>query len=118
MGIQGSSQLLIPLTLHSLAYPSGIALSPDGNVLYVAEMGKNRVLRYARRPSSVWHLSVWRQLSGRLGPSAICVKSNGDVFVAHYDFAENAEDGRILRIDAEGEETAILSVPTPEITGI
>ena len=38
-----STQLLIPLTLHSLASPAGIALSPEGTCLYVAETAKNRV---------------------------------------------------------------------------
>lgn len=116
--IQGSTQLLIPLTLHSLAYPAGIALSPEGNCLYVAEMAKNRVLRYVRRPSNVWHLSVFHQLSGRLGPTALCCASNGDLYIAHYDFAEATENGRILVIDTEGEVTAIMSVPGPEITGL
>jgi len=116
--IQGSTQLLIPLTLHSLASPAGIALSPEGTCLYVAETAKNRVLRYARRPSSVWHLSVFHQLSGRLGPTALCVASNGDLYIAHYDFAEATENGRILVVDQEGEVTAIMSVPGPEITGL
>jgi len=117
--IQPSTQLLIPLTLHSLAYPTGIALSPDGNVLYVAEMCKNRVLRYARRPASVYHCSVFHQLSGRLGPSALCcARGSGDLYIAHYDFAENTENGRILVLDQEGEVSAIMSVPGPEITGL
>lgn len=116
--IQASTQLLIPLTLHSLAYPTGVCLSPDGNVLYVAEMCKNRVLRYARRPASVYHCSVFHQLSGRLGPSALCCAQNGDLYIAHYDFGENSENGRILVLDQEGEVSAIMSVPGPEITGL
>jgi len=118
--IQASTQLLIPLTLNALAHPCGIALSNDGNCLYVAETCKNRVLRYARRPTNVWHVSVFHQLSGRFGPTALCCAQNGDVYIAHYDFdfGDNSENGRILVVDAEGEVTLIMSVPGPEITGM
>jgi sugar lactone lactonase YvrE len=117
--IHGTTQLLIPLTLQSLAHPAGIALSPEGTCLYVAETCKNRVLRYVRRPTNVWHMSVFHQLSGRFGPSAICCASNGDVYIAHFDFGdERSENGRILVLDQEGEVTAIMSVPGPEITGL
>ena len=40
------------------------------------------------------------------------------MFVAHFDFADNTENGRIIVIDAEGEVSAIMSVPGPEITGV
>merc|ERR1711869_84563 len=98
----------------------GIALSADGNCLYVAETCKNRVLRYARRPTNVWHVSVFHQLSGRFGPTALCCAQNGDVYIAHYDFdfGDNSENGRILVVDSEGEVTLIMSVPGPEITGM
>merc|ERR1719487_1881480 len=116
--INPATQVLIPLCLHTLAHPCGVALSPDERNLYVAETAANRVLRFTQHPPGVFHCSVFHQLSGRFGPTALAVNSNGDVFVAHFDFAENAENGRVVVIDADGEVSAIMSVPGPEITGL
>lgn len=116
--ISPSTQLLIPLCLHTLAHPCGLALSPDEKNIYVAETAMNRVLRFSQHPPGVFHCSVFYQLSGRFGPTALAVSNSGEIFVAHFDFADNAESGKILVLDPEGEVTAILSVPGPEITGL
>lgn len=116
--VNPTTQLLIPLALNCLAYPSGIALSPDERVVYVAETTKNRILRFTQSPPTVYHCSVFHQFSGRFGPTAVCVSSQGDIFVAHFDFADNADNGRVVVIDSEGEVSAIMSVPGPEITGL
>ncbi|CAD7936045.1 unnamed protein product [Amoebophrya sp. A25] len=116
--INPATQLLIPLAYQCLAYPSGIALTQDEKVLYVAETNMNRVLRFTQSPPGVYHCTVFHQLSGRFGPTALAVSSTGDLFVAHFDFADNTENGRIIVIDPEGEVTAIMSVPGPEISGL
>lgn len=41
--------------VENLAYPSGVALSPCGKYVYVAEMMKNRVLRFFQKPEGVFH---------------------------------------------------------------
>lgn len=116
--ISPKTQLLIPLCLNTLAHPCGLALSPDEKNIYVAETAMNRILRFTQHPPGVFHTSVFHQLSGRFGPTALTVSDNGDIFVAHFDFAENTENGRIVVIDSEGEVSAIMSVPGPEITGL
>lgn len=117
--ISPSTQLLIPLCLNTLASPCGLALSqPDERHLYVCETAMNRILRFSQHPPGVYHCSVFSQLSGRFGPTAITVSDAGDIFVAHFDFAENAETGRVLILDVEGMVTAVLTVPGPEITGL
>merc|ERR1719263_931374 len=117
--ISSATQLLIPLCLNTLAHPCGLALSPDEKNIYVAETAMNRVLRFSQHPPGVFHCSVFHQLSGRFGPTALAVRDNGDVFVAHFDFAENMGDGKILVLDAEGEVTDRISVPGgPEVTGL
>lgn len=116
--ISSSTQLLIPLCLHTLAHPCGLALSPDEKNIYVAETAMNRVLRFSQHPPGVFHCSVFHQLSGRFGPTALAVRDNGDVFVAHFDFAENTEQGKILVLDAEGEVVERIMVPGPEVTGL
>lgn len=116
--VSPSTQLLIPLCLNTLAHPCGVALSPDERNIYVCETAMNRILRFTQHPPGVFHSSVFFQLSGRFGPTAIAVGSNGDLFVAHFDFVENTETGRILVISQEGEITDIIVIPGPEITGL
>jgi len=116
--ISPATQLLIPLVLNSLAHPCGVALSPDEKNIYVCETSMNRILRLTQSPPQVYHTSVFVQLSGRFGPTAIAVSSEGMIFVAHFDFAENTETGKVLAIDQNGEVTGYFEVPGPEITGL
>jgi len=116
--INPATQLLIPLCLHTLAHPCGLALSPDEKNIFVAETGMNRVLRFSQHPPGVFHCSVFYQLSGRFGPTALAMRKTGELFVAHYDFAENCDNGKILVIDPEGELTGTILVPGPEVTGL
>lgn len=48
--VSHEDQLLKPLALECLAHPSGIAASPDGSVVYVAETMANRILRSDSAP--------------------------------------------------------------------
>eukprot|EP00435_Cladocopium_sp_Y103_P019119 s2604_g4.t1 len=116
--ISPSTQLLIPLCLNTLAHPCGVALSPDEKNIYVAETAMNRILRFTQHPPQVFHCSVFCQLSGRFGPTALAVSAAGDLYVAHFDFAENAEQGRIVVLNSDGEVTGSFTVPGPEITGL
>merc|ERR1711959_597991 len=108
--INPATQLLLPLCLNTLAHPCGVALSPDERNIYVAETAANRVLRFSQHPPGVFHCSVFHQLSGRFGPTALAVRENGDLFVAHFDFADNAENGKILVLGAEGEAIDVIVV--------
>lgn len=116
--ISPSTQLLIPLVLNTLAHPCGVALSPDEKNIYVCEAAMNRILRLSQSPPQVFHCTVFHQLAGRFGPTAIAVNNQGDLFVAHYDFAENTDHGKIVAIDSNGEITATFTTPGPEITGL
>ena len=70
--------MLKPIIYGKLAHPCGVALSPNEDVLYVAETLANRVLRVVIHSSGVFHTSVFHQFSGRLGPTAIAVNpANG-----------------------------------------
>eukprot|EP00744_Colponema_vietnamica_P001347 GILI01002239.1.p1 GENE.GILI01002239.1~~GILI01002239.1.p1 ORF type:complete len:299 (+),score=34.08 GILI01002239.1:53-898(+) len=116
--ISADGQILQPLAVHCLAHPSGIALSPDENVLYVAETLNNRILRFAQRPSGVYHMSVFYQFSGRLGPSGLACGADGLLYVARFDFDGASPNGKISVLDEEGNHVRDFFVPAPEITGL
>eukprot|EP00919_Chromeraceae_sp_WS-2016_P068156 GHVR01161430.1.p1 GENE.GHVR01161430.1~~GHVR01161430.1.p1 ORF type:complete len:238 (+),score=22.93 GHVR01161430.1:24-737(+) len=83
--VHSNSQILLPLLHRCLAHPAGICLSPDEQILYVAETFRNRILRLVQNPPGVFVTSVFCQLSGRMGPTALACAASGELFVAHYD---------------------------------
>ena len=115
-----SAQILRPLALECLAHPCAIVASARGDAVYVAEMMRNRVLRFAQRPAGVFHLSVFAQLSGGIGPGALALdEQTGTLYVGQYDFKENAETGTVIALSvADGRELNRMETSSPEITGI
>lgn len=73
MQTAGGDRILVPIILNSLAHPTGICLSPDQMCIYVAETGRNRLLRLvqSRHSTNVFHSSVFYQFQG------------GTVLIAH-----------------------------------
>jgi len=117
--VDGPQQLLRPLAHECLAHPSGIALSANHQVVYVAETMANRVLRFAQSTTGVFHMSVFCQFAGLLGPTALTVDpKTGNLYVARFDFKDCASDGTIVVLSPKGEQLRTLSVPGPEVTGI
>ena len=113
------SLTLKPIALKCLAYPSGIAITKDGKVIYVAETNLNRILRISQSPLGVHHISVFFQFSSRLGPSAVAVSENGFIYVANYDFSEYSKHGVISILNPEGVLINRFTVPSaPEITSL
>jgi len=51
--------MLKPIIYGKLAHPCGVALSPNENVLYVAETLANRIIRIVIHSSGVYHTSVF-----------------------------------------------------------
>lgn len=113
-----SGKILKPITLGTLAYPSGIALSPDGKFIYLAEMMTNRVLRFFQRPAGVYHGSVFYQLSGGVGPSCIVCDSSGTLYVGLFDVKEAATQGRVLVLSPTGSLLSTILTPGAEISGL
>ena len=85
IGNGGGTQMLRPISLENLMGPSGVAVSPDGRFVYVAETMQNRVLRYFQKPDGVYHASVFYQCSGRVGPTALVCDNQGCLYIGHYD---------------------------------
>src|SRR5262245_29981996 len=79
------------LVAEGLAFPNGIALTPDGKRLLVAESKKNRILEYpVTAPGKVAAMKVLVDLPEKKGeqidnqPDGICLDSEGNLYVAHY----------------------------------
>mmetsp|Transcript_19331 Transcript_19331/g.33244 ORF Transcript_19331/g.33244 Transcript_19331/m.33244 type:complete len:289 (+) Transcript_19331:96-962(+) len=120
--ITADGQLLQPLAHECLAHPCGIALAPSQSTLYVAETMQNRVLRLVQRPAGVFHMSVFHQFSGALGPTALACDANGFLYVARYDFASTpggeGEQGTISVLSPSGYIEYEMPCPAPQITGL
>lgn len=118
---QIARDVLRPVTLNSLSHPTGIALSPNEKLTYVCDMMSNRIIRYFAQGGGGGAMtgSVFIQLSGRVGPSAVAVDSSGNLYVCHYDVPASSRDGRVLIISPEGDVTGEITVPgTPEVSGV
>jgi DNA-binding beta-propeller fold protein YncE len=106
---------------NKLAYPSGLALDRNEQNIYVSETYMNRVLRVCLHSSGVYHTSVFKQFSGRLGPTAIALHpSTGYLYVARFDFAECSRNGIISILNPENGdiEGEMIVAENPEITGL
>lgn len=115
-----SVSMLKPVIYNKLAYPCGLALNAEENILYVAETYANRILRIVCHASGVYHTSVFHQFTGRLGPTALSLHpQSGRLYVARYDFTDCSKIGVIAVLSDEGELENELVLPEHvEITGL
>uniref|UniRef100_A0A7S3IZL9 SMP-30/Gluconolactonase/LRE-like region domain-containing protein n=1 Tax=Strombidium inclinatum TaxID=197538 RepID=A0A7S3IZL9_9SPIT len=114
-----SVSMLKPIIDSKLAHPSGIALSNDEAMIYVAETGMNRILRIVCHSSGAYHTSVFHQFAGRFGPSALAMHPDGRLFVARFDFTESSKHGVISILQPDGHLDEELQVTDcPEVTGL
>jgi gluconolactonase len=99
-----------------LCYPNGIALSPDGGTLYVAEHRQNRILAYDVGAGGLLSRQrVFSELDAdcllpeeetfSLGPDGMCVDAQGNLWVAHYG------GGKLVVLTPGGNLHAIIHLP-------
>ncbi len=93
--------------LNNVPYPNGIALSPDGKLVYVAATRANAVWRLmADYPDKKWPMvGTYVQMSGGLGPDGLAVHDNGNLAVAH------AQAGRAYIYNIFGDTVAQIDLP-------
>jgi len=93
-------------------YPNGITLSPDGDVLYVAEFSRNEIIRFpVVAPGEVGPESQFAQLPrpedvSLFGPDGIMFGPEGHLYVAHFGM------GAIHVLNAQSE--LVRSLPAGE----
>jgi gluconolactonase len=91
---------------RGLAFPNGVALSPDGAWVYLAETWTNRLWRYAIDAAGrVGPRQPFAQLSGSPGPDGMAVDEAGYLYVAHWS------GGRLDVVAPEGAVVDRIVVP-------
>eukprot|EP00792_Barthelona_sp_PAP020_P005788 TRINITY_DN2800_c0_g1_i1.p1 TRINITY_DN2800_c0_g1~~TRINITY_DN2800_c0_g1_i1.p1 ORF type:complete len:269 (+),score=67.50 TRINITY_DN2800_c0_g1_i1:27-833(+) len=100
---------LVVALQNCLAYPSSIAVSPDGDI-YVAETSMNRILKITQYPTGVFQTSVFAQLSGGFGPTALTINDRF-VIVGQSDFSQNTPQGRVLLLSKDGTLSRSIDIP-------
>lgn len=95
------------MVLANVPYPNGIALSPDGKLVYLAATRANAVWRFmAEAPDPAWPMvGTFLQLSGGLGPDGLAVDASGRLAIAQ------AQAGRLYLVDALGDPVAVVHTP-------
>ena len=97
----------VELFADNLAYPNGIALSSNGQRVYIAEFDKKRIIskpskNAKKSPETAF---VFCRLEGGIGPDGMAVDSEGNLYVAEF-FA-----GEIAIFDKDGFAYGALRMP-------
>ena len=104
-----------------MAYPADIIYEPIIGTGYVAETFANRILRITENPQRIFHTSVFYVFNGRVGPTAIAIDDQGNIYAARYEYQKenNSVNGLISVINKEGYLVGELELPKmSEITGM
>lgn len=100
-----------------LAFPNGLALSNDGEMLYLAEMRGQRITQFVRNPETDGLRRVGSIKVGTF-PDNVSVTSSGDVFVGGVPqplslsaYGEGLQDkaaSHVFRIEEDGSVNTVL----------
>jgi sugar lactone lactonase YvrE len=77
--------------IDNMAFPNGIALSPDEKTLYIGETSRNAVWRVGlEEPGAITvrGARIMAYLNGGAGPDGLAVDEKGNVYVAYFDAGE------------------------------
>ncbi len=96
-----------------LAFPNGVAISPSGDAVYLAETLHNRILRYAL-PSdgSTGPREEFAFLPGEVGPDGMAFDEAGNLYVAHFG------GGKVAIFDPDGTLADEIRIPGANVTNI
>jgi lactonase len=99
--------------LRNLVMPNGVSLSPEGNVLWVGETGRNTILRLQVEPdgvtlSPIEGVTVVHYSAGFVGPDSNKVDSAGNLYQAIMG------QGRLVVLNPMGMVVANVVIPGRE----
>ena len=103
------------LAAGGVEMPNGIAITADGDSVYVAETRTNRIVKFpVLRPGVLGPKMVFAELpegdgDGVVGPDGIALDADGNLYVAHFGTGfvrVLSEDGRLVRSLAAGHKSA------------
>ncbi|WP_461610838.1 SMP-30/gluconolactonase/LRE family protein [Cytobacillus kochii] len=95
------------LFAENIAYPNGVAISADGQRVYISEFDKNRILSIPSKEAkeSPETPFVFGQFEGGIGPDGLAVDTEGNLYIAHF------QAGQIVVLDASGFKYGIIRLP-------
>ena len=96
---------------HGLAFPNGVAVAADGAAVYLAETGRNRILRYPiAAGGAVGAREHWADVAGEGGPDGMAFDERGFLYVAHFG------GGRVAVFAPDGTLADEIAVPGQQVT--
>ena len=110
-----------PIIEKCLAYPADVIFEPIIGTGYIAETFANRILRITENPQGIFHTSVFYVFNGRVGPTAITIDDQGNIYASRFEYQKNDKsvNGLISVINKDGELVGELELPKmSEITGM
>jgi gluconolactonase len=98
---------------HGLAFPNGVALSANGDAVYLAETYHNRILRYPLgADGAIGAREDFAFLPGGEGPDGMAFDEAGNLYVAHYG------GGKVAIIAPSGAMIGEIPVPGAKVTNV
>ena len=119
--VELESRTTRPIIEKCLAYPSDIIFEPIIGIGYVAETFANRILRITENPQGIFHTSVFYVFNGRVGPTALTIDDQGNIYVSRFEYQkeDKSVNGLISVINKDGDLVGELELPKMcEITGM
>ena len=110
-----------PIIEKCLAYPADVIFEPIIGTGYIAETFANRILRITENPQGIFHTSVFYVFNGRVGPTAIAIDDQGNIYASRFEYQkkDKSVNGLISVINKDGELVGELELPKmSEITGM
>ncbi|PYF08471.1 SMP-30/gluconolactonase/LRE family protein [Ureibacillus chungkukjangi] len=92
---------------ENIAYPNGIALSADGQRVYISEFNKNQILSVPSLSAADARETpfVFARFEGGIGPDGLTVDAEGNLYVAHF------QAGEIVVVDSSGFDYGTIRLP-------
>ncbi len=107
--IESGSRDLV-LVADGIAFPNGVALSPDEKDLFVGEYAQNQILKMPLSAPGVVGAHavphVFARLTGGTGPDGMAVDTAGNLYAAHF------RAGEVVVIDRNGFHYGSIKLPT------